>query len=329
MNNDAVRVNQFDVWVIFPSLRLLDAVRYAFSLQCLVIAFIAVICLNLLRMSIWFPWMNGEHAAVTFTGELSYCYSTLSRTVFRDNLSSMLSIIGRLAILQVLIGFSGCAISRCAGFSLCKGRRTGAMSAIRLSVRQWKSIVIGLLIYLIMIFGLGVIARIAVMATNLLPTTSFSVDPAEVFPVDPREILQRLVAVSTIVVMIVLTAGWLLSLAAIGIDGCDGPESLSRGISYALSHFWRTACYAFAAAFGVWGVSAAVLWLLRFCGRQVAPHWHSEPDFTTHILAGVCEYSLLMSAVAVSYVLLRRFEDGISITEVAATRSAGTQRRQA
>jgi|GEM_PF-1046414 len=325
MNNDAVRVNQFDVWVIFPSLRLLEAVRYAFSLQCLLIAFVAVICLNLIRAAFWIPWMNGEHVAVSFTGELDYCFSTLSRSVFRQTLPSMLSILGRLAILQALIGFSGCAIARCAGFSLCKGHRAGALSSLRFSVRQWKSILIGILIYLALLFGVGVMARIAVASSSLLPQIDITIHPGE--------ILRRIMAVTSILVVLVLTAGWLLSLPAIGIDGCDGPESLSRGISYVLSQFWRTVCYAVAMGPAVWGVSLLMAWLMQYSGWQLEPNRplseSSEPDFTAYILAGTCGYSMLMSAVAVSYVLLRRFEDGISISEVAATRSDGTQRRQA
>jgi hypothetical protein len=325
MNNDAVRVNQFDVWVIFPSLRLLDAVRYAFSLQCLLPAFLTVICVQLVRAAIGIPGFRPEHVAVSLTGELVYSFAATSHALFREDVLTISSVIGRLAIMLGLISITGFSIARCAGLSLCRGQRVGAMSSLRRAFRQWRSLLAGLMIYLMLIVGIGFMARIVLWVSHLIPAWSF--------PMDPGDVVRVIVAATSVLSMLVLTSGWLLSLAAMGIDECEGPEGLSRGISYVLSHFRRTVCYAFSTGFAVWGASAATFWILQLCRSLAGPQLQlaapGKPDSTAMFLAGTCGYSLLMSAVAVSYVLLRRFEDGISITEVAATRSAGTQRRQA
>jgi hypothetical protein len=124
----------------------------------------------------------------------------------------------------------------------------------------------------------------------------------------------------------VCSAGWLLSLSAMGVDSCDGPESLSRGISYVLSRFRRSICCAVVICLMTWVLSAACSYLLNQAGTLVAQSVDPSADAIVPDSPGFVQFrflvveswklSVVLSGVTLGYVLLRQKEDGVDLREM-------------
>jgi hypothetical protein len=126
---------------------------------------------------------------------------------------------------------------------------------------------------------------------------------------------------------VVLGIGWLLSLAAIAIDRCDGAEALSRGISYVLSRWLRIVVYAIVLCLTLMVCDLAVRWLAEhaytlasYRQRNTDPLIPDEFRITFwSTLDSFCEMirlNIFLCEIAIAYVLLRNVEDGVSLREI-------------
>ena len=132
------------------------------------------------------------------------------------------------------------------------------------------------------------------------------------------------------VVCLVLGIGWLLSLAAIAIDRCDGAEALSRGICYVLSRWQRVLVYAAVCCLMLLLSNLVMSWLAGNAQALASSVRDPDPCYgeslriccqVTGILSGLFRLSLFFCEIAIVYVLLRNVEDGVSMQEINGGRS--------
>lgn len=126
----------------------------------------------------------------------------------------------------------------------------------------------------------------------------------------------------------VLFAGWLLSLAAIGTDDCDGADALSRGVSYVLTHKLLTGVYFYIALIVSLLARVLATVLVSIAAGQLpavmlrAP----DPEQPQYALSGVALQMLgvlpvtvqlgsFLSAVCLIYLLLRGRVDAVDLYE--------------
>ena len=130
------------------------------------------------------------------------------------------------------------------------------------------------------------------------------------------ESLTSLVSLLYIVGCLVLGSGWLLSLAAIAIDRCDGAEALSRGISYVLSRWQRVIIYTLA-GFVLIEITNTLFWWLANAASPLKPVAEINPQAASfNQLAEVLRLSVFLCEIAIAYVLLRNVDDGVSLREM-------------
>ncbi len=330
MNSDPVRVSRIDFLKAIPALRLFEAIPLAFSLQTLVPSLLAAMA------GAWIVQLFPFHESCQLFldgGPLSefrpFLLIAMERTVRHiavHEFAAGVSALPRLLLLSVVLAFVAVSVARTAGLRFCSNRRSGAIHSFRHARRSWVAITTGLtLAFAICGFPI-VVFRASLLVTEVAPDMMTSgwltALPGWVG------------AVLMIVVLTVCGIGWLLSLAAIGLDSCDGPESLSRGICYVLSRFRMTVLqlllvmmltYLSAEAVSVICSRAAGLVEagigLKEAGiglkydsnafRRNDPFW-----VLTGVAADTFGLSVFFSGITVCYVLVRQAEDGVSLTEI-------------
>lgn len=119
-----------------------------------------------------------------------------------------------------------------------------------------------------------------------------------------------------IVGCLVLGSGWLLSLAAIAIDRCDGAEGLSRGISYVLSRWQRVVIYTIT-GFVLIAICNIVFWWLASVAIPLTAAAGAQSNASLFKnFAEILRLSVFFCEIAIAYVLLRNVEDGVSLREM-------------
>ena len=320
MNDDGVRVNRIEFRAAMPSLRLLDAVSLAFSVQCLIPAVLGLLtCLAADKLIFSAPGFEaGPRGPFARTVPFPL-WQMISDVHFIavHGFTAGLTPFARLPLYSLLMGLTGVAISRAAGLKFCADRRNGAVRSMRHAARSLRAIIVAS-------FLAGLLCTVTLGMFWLCLTITQSA-----LGLDR---IQSLASVSAWLAALLLIAtagvcstGWLISLAAMGVDSCEGAESLSRGISYVLSRFRRAIVYALVMLV-MTGCLAEVAWfLVTMAGTLVAqslPNSASEIGIDSlafiqcrHFLVESWKLSLFFSSITICYVLLRRVEDGVDMTE--------------
>ena len=323
MNSDPVRVSRIDFLKAIPALRLFEAIPLAFSLQTLVPSVLAAMAGTWIVN--FFPFHESDQLILDGR-PLSECRPFLLtameltvRHIAVREFAAGVSALPRLLSLSAVLAFVAVSVARAAGLRFCNNRRSGAIHSFRHAKRSWLAITTGLSLAFAICGFPVVVFRASLLVTEVAPDMMTSgwltALPGWVG------------AVLMIVVLTVCGIGWLLSLAAIGVDSCDGPESLSRGICYVLSRFRMTV------------LQLAVVMMLTYLGGNVVSvigfraaavvEESIGVDTESNVLRrndpfgvltglateAVC-LSLFFSGVTVCYVLLRQAEDGVSLTEI-------------
>ena len=317
MNEDAVKVSQINPWTALPSLRLIEALPLGSSAGSLL------------------PCVFGLWALVLLSTTLSPPAAIAERSVFAEVLpdaivgiisdSREIAVVGvgagitrilRLLISVVVVGFVGTAVSRSAGMRFCKDPGTGAIQSLVHASRLWKSTLLTSGLFGLLSFMSLLPFRIV---AGLFFVASGSGDTTHVF-----SIVVWAAALTLMIAMFICAVGWLLSLASVGVDRCGGAESLSRGISYVLSRFWRTTCYVGVVILLSWLSGRVFEFILTQAAVLAEESIHGDPRQTgpastflqvCSILVHSVRLSVFFSGLAISYVLLRHFEDNVSLQE--------------
>lgn len=311
MNEDGVRVTRIDWQTAIPSLRLLDAIRLAISLHVFVPA---LLLMFLTRAASQFSYAQFGLLTSEISRHSLLDVSDFKMPGFLDTISGSMSVIATgggsqlsasevtviLGLWMLMFGFCGVVAIRSAGCRTCTGTESGLFASAKLSLHSWKSIVVSAVLTWILLGLLCTVFRVFCWAgagTSVGITTVASL--------------------MYIVGCMVLGIGWLLSLAAIAIDRCDGAEALSRGICYVLSHWLRVVVYCIVFCLLMMSCDVAFSWLAINAHRLASAADATSAGGTTLQLTGeVVRLSLFFCEIAVAYVLLRNLEDGVSPREI-------------
>lgn len=313
MNQDPIRVGQFDLWSIFPSLRILQSVGFALGPGRALPAGVAAILLAGLSGSM----ESADRLAVDSLGGpilriMSWWKKSLTEG-FQLNFAFVAWIVS-LMILSVC----GVLVSASASGAFGHRKRSGWISSGKHALRSWRAQTLSLGIYLILTLILTAGFR---ATTGIRAWMSSWISESAFWTVSGT--------VGTLFCLLglwILQAGWLLSLVAIAVDDCDGAEALSRGISYVLSRFWRAiACVAavlfLSAASGslfqglCLSAGEILVQTYKSFDSQLALSAGSNSSAAAAILKDAWIISSTFCGMAVTYLLLRRFEDGVSLSE--------------
>ena len=332
MNSDPVRVSRIDFLKAIPALRLLEAIPLAFSLQVLVPALMVALAGKwILTISpgdesdppFFYDWPGMGYG---YGPELLSSLGATLRRVSARGLEVGGGAFVRLGLIASILAILGVTVARAAGLRFCSDRRVGLIRSVRFAFRSWKSVCTGLALISV-ICGIVILGfQLLVMVTVVAPQP----EDSELMRILPG----WLGAVFLIVALQVCLVGWLLSLAAIGVDSCDGPESLSRGICFVLSRFRMTVLHVVIVMM-LCAVTSFVVSLTSLPASELVRGARSGPfktdrDYTTQyqylqehpfstlhdLLSETISLSLFFSGITVCYVLLRQAEDGVSLTEI-------------
>jgi len=322
MNDDAVRVSRIEFRAAMPLLRLLDAARLAFSIQCLLPAALGLILFLVANQFLFSP----TRLVTNHSGPLPNAVPLPFRQIGLDahviavmGFSDGLWPVARLLLNLLLMGFTGVAVSRAAGLKFCADRRSGAVRSLRHACQSARAIIISLF--------LGALLCLAALGVYLLllKVTVLAAGDSHA-PQSLAGIPAWLGALFLIAAGAVISVGWLLSLAATGVDSQAGAESLSRGISYVLSRFRRSCCYAAIILLITWFLTEAAAFLVTQAGGLVAQTLNRSTDVAVvdspgfhrfrQFVVEAWKLSVFFSGVTLSYVLLRHAEDGVDLNEV-------------
>ena len=340
MNQDPVAVNKLLLAEAVPALSFLQALRLAFGIQTLIPSLVALIAIQLLNQGVAFlfrdlPQLSGIS---TLHGEGFGLFSlpVLAGISSPGNLVSsefanalkLGPIQGALSLLYLILhlliaGWVGIAVTNAAGRSFCTGERFGAIRAMRTATSRIGPLAGSLLIASILISVPWGAVRLAGWVSSKVPDYAA---PSAFF----AQLITSAIAFLTIILIIVVATGWLLSLPAIAIDNCNGADALSRGISYCLSHKLRTLAYVVTTV----GIALAFSWVIEFIARDAV--WLAELSIATNPatlpismitqpsshaalivewFTNTAQLSCLYCGVAIGYLLLRLAEDGVKLSE--------------
>ncbi len=310
MNEDGARVTKIDWLTAVPSLRLCEAVRFAVSPRAL---FPAALFLGLYRGP---AWLLGSWYSSGFQTDSVGRLSGFSKPAFESPhvLGALLANVSSfgsgtiqksfdnfflLAAIMLVFGFCAIPVMRFVGCQICSASGDGLVAGATLSLRSWKAILTSSILALILLTLLCLAFRMS----RWIDDTSLNC-------------ITSLTALLYIVGCLVLASGWLLSLAAIAIDRCDGAEALSRGISYILSRWQRVLIYTMSGFVLIEICNRSFWWLAAVASPlTTTPGANSEIGLFNQF-AEVLRLSVLLSEIAIAYVLLRNVEDGVSLREI-------------
>ena len=319
MNEDGVRVTRIDWLTAIPSLRLLEAFRLGVSLCVLVpvllLMFLAWGSTQLLgEKSDQLRGRNPGRGLLNVSDfQLPEYLDVINESlalVATGNASQTSSGAASLGLWMLMLGFCGVAAIRSAGCRFCKGTACGMSASLRFSLESWKAILVSALLSWVLLGFLSMAMRIVFWAGTTTNVWIMAMAP-----------------LMYVVGCAVLGSGWLLSLAAIGIDRCDGAEALSRGISYVLSRWLRVVFYSIVFCVILMVCDPAVRWLAdQACTLASSLYRNPDPliqdEFRISVRSTLGRFgelirlSIFLCEIAIAYVLLRNVEDGVSLREI-------------
>ncbi len=310
MNEEGLRVTQIDWLSAIPSLRLCQAVRCAVSPRGLIPAAL-FLCLSQGPGSL----LGDRHSSgfqADSVGQLDYVSKSTfesSRVLgaFIANVSAMgngtmqksFEEFLSLSLMMLVFGFCAIPVMRFVGCRICSASASGLLAGAKLSVRSWKAILTSSILALMLLTLMCLMFRMSqwIFASAVDGATAFT-------------------ALLYFVGCLVLGGGWLLSLAAIAIDRCDGAEALSRGISYILSRWQRVLIYAMAGFVLIEICNRSFGWLVEVASPLTKIHGKDLNSSIFNQFAEALRLSVLSCEIAIAYVLLRNVEDGVSLHEI-------------
>ncbi len=325
MNEDGVRVTKIDWLAAIPSLRLFEAIPLATSPRVILPALLLMLLASGTSQLLGERFRERQTAnPVRSLLHLSDC----ELPEYLDMISKSLTVIARgsalrtaegpvpLSLWMLMLGFCGVAAMRSAGCRFCTGTGNGLMASIRFSMNSWNAILISALLSWILL-GLLYVAFWILGWAGMTIHTGFT-------------------AAATLLYLVgcmVLGIGWLLSLAAIAIDRCDGAEALSRGISYVLSRWLRVLVYTAVFCLITVIFNLAMQWLAEQAqaltssgylrsSRYRNPDLFLPDEFRNSVRSMLDRFvellrvSVFLCEIAIAYVLLRNAEDGVSLREI-------------
>lgn len=311
MNEDGVRVTRIDWLSAIPTLRLLDAIRLAVSPHALLSALLLTLLIRAVSQVSYaqFGLLTTEISRRSLLGvpgfRMPWFLDTISGSMFviATDGESHLSVGGvtvTLCLWMLMFGFCGVAAIRSAGCRVCTGTGSGLIESAKLSLQSWKSILVGVILTWFLLGLLFTVFRVFCWAGAR--TTG---------------VITTIASLMYIVGCMVLGIGWLLSLAAIAIDRCQGAEAVSRGICYVLSHWLRVVVYGIVFCLLMKSCDVAFSWLaMNAYNLASAADKTSASGKTLQLTAEALRLSLCFCEIAIAYVLLRNVEDGVSLREI-------------
>ena len=319
MIKDAVRVSQIHLPTVFPSVLLLESLRAACSVSCLLAAAIVYAGFQIdLRGS-----FNNE--SLDLTAALSpFIPATLAKWIFSIEAIFVygttcgLPMIATLVLHMLCLGFGAVGISRSTALLISRNERSGILRTGRFMAGCWKSVVVSTsLTFAIGLMGLLCFRTVGQLSKWVSPEPSVA---------SVSNIIFWLCSFGTLIGLYVVLTGWLLGLSAIAIDGVDGAEALSRGISYVLSRFRRTFCILIfitlisklAGYITWWSMTLAGSVGVRSISANSAPHVDSLAGFTAYRGWGVecVQFSTFCCGLAIATLILRQIIDNVDLREI-------------
>ena len=357
MNQDPVRVSQVHWTRAFPLLRLFESASLGCSLSAVVLAYtclaISATGSSLINAGLAdnsagtlseFSWPELSHLEgglhreirhVKFwqTGSLfpppvsslrvsvrqTYFEHSLLASLFPRDLSRLSPWLFSTVMMlwnALVLGFFGTAISRTVATQFCLRSPTGILAAVRFAWQRWRDTLLAAGLVFVFLTVLKMFLGIAdlVSRTSNVGELAVSIFWVMIF----------IVAVGLTLAFVVLGVAWLLSLAAIGTDGCSGTDSLSRSISYLLSHrLWSTS-----GVLVVTAIALTIRWLMEIMtvagiGALSAQLINADLDavrrgwmLAIYLIPHAVHLSVFLAGITLLYVLLRQREDGISTEEI-------------
>lgn len=345
-NSDPVKLNSIDWLKLFPVLQLTKSARLGLRIRVLLPAMIVIVCLafgpqfrsdplgqsnDLRRSRIGRPvaalhWYESVPLAVFLPESVSTIVHRVSDVVLGSN-RSLRDCSWQLSWNLLIVGVLGVAVGRAAGTAFCADSRSGGLKSLRYSF-----------IHLIPFFGSTGLA-VFIVALFVGPLNLAGWGAAQLSDGTPQVVMMCWLPLAGLAVLgllaaVVCLSGWFLSLAAIGVDGCNGADALSRGINYTLTHKLVTFWYLFVAAvvsvLARWFVSRVLLAgtlklqatfpaVSRFprsgfgMNDGEANPGYSIAMFVIEQLPAAVHWGTFMSGVTIVYVLLRQREDAVNL----------------
>lgn len=369
MNQDAVRTNRIEWLRVVPELHLLRSVGFGFRVRVLLPAFFLFTCCwgglvsvcSLLDASVpeadlatvdvvrTFPWnalrpepiqSNGVKSRAPSVPEVSWLApapivtvtESLSRLVTgSQHFDRDLLVVAWCAIVMALFAT---AIGRSTATGFCTETRTGPFAAMMHSCRHLRATAISTALAAFLITAPLLLLKLtAWLATFKSVGWMIMIS----WPV------VVLISIAAILTTLVVSIGWLLSLAAVATDECTGTDALSRGINYVLSHKTRTAIHFLTvlvlAGIAQWiaagivhaGVSTLHTRFPEFMPVTARLKSPDEMAETLHywwhvallVLPQVVRLGVFFSGTTLIYILLRQKEDGVRLRELDGDRKPG------
>jgi len=357
MNQDPVRVSQVHWTKIFPFLRLFEASSLGCGLTvlllgytCLLVSWTGSSLQNRLLSDgtitavCEFPWPEYARADGAVTLDIGPRESWLTTKVLPSAVGSLsvsaarvcfegresipfgppqpVSAISWMLSLDLLVWnalvicFFGTAIAHTVASQFCRQSRTGLFSSLKFAAGRLRHSLLSTGLVLLFVTVLRGLVFLADLLSQWGSIGQLTASLTWGFII--------LTSVCLALMLVMGGAAWLLSLSAIGTDRCSGGESLSRSISYVLSHRLKTA----------WGfiivtaLALLVRWLLELLiavGVNGLPTQLREAPsdglrrcwmLSIELIPHAAHLSVFLTGVTILYVLLRNREDGISIEEI-------------
>lgn len=331
MNKDAVRVNQIDLPMVFPSLRLLESLRASWAIPCLLAAVFVYAGFQInLGTS-----LNSESLDLT-SAVSAFIPSTLAHWVLNIEvvlvygMTRGVAVIGVLLLRMLFLGFAAVGIARFTALLINRNERSGGLRILRFVAGCWKPILVSTTLTMAIVL-LGVLCF---QIAGYLPTWSSGGPNAA----DTLNIVFWLYSLVTLVGLSIVLTGWLLGLSAIAIDCVDGAEALSRGISYVLSRFRRTFC--FLIVIGVLAniagkiaalcatVSGGIALRSLNKSSQIPPMMSEGFVAFRTALTECVSLSTFCCGLALAYMILRQVIDNVELREISDQKSSGIAAHQ-
>lgn len=317
MNEDGVRVTQIDWFRTIPSLRFFDVISLAISPRVL-LTVCALLAASTASHALLEKSRSTQELSETVLPLLRVSYTEVPNIFVSVNQSVTNMAIGnysqvatgfmQLAWWMMLLGLFGVTVMRSSGSVFCTGAGCGIWNSVRNTARMWRSVGLSTFLFWILLWVVSVLFW---FGTWLGANTHVAVATGA--------------AMLHVLGWIVLWTAWLLSLAAIAIDRCDGAEALSRGLCYVLSRWLRVIAYVLVSAVLMEVSSLAVSWftknafvLTMSALRPINPGSQVNSPIleSFKFVSEAWRMSFIFCAISVAYVLLRTVEDGVSMKEM-------------
>jgi hypothetical protein len=319
MNKDAVRVNQIDLPAVFPSVRLLESLRAAWAIPCLIAA--AFVYAGF-QIDLGASFSNESlDLAATLSPLIS---ATMAKWIF--NIEAIfvhgstrgLTLVATLFVRMLCLGFAAVGIARFAALSVSRHERSGLLGTVRFIAGSWRPVVVSTsLTMAIGLMGLLFFRVVGHLSAWISPESDVVSLPNIVF---------WLCSLGTLIGLYVLLTGWLFGLSAIAVDRVDGAEALSRGISYVLSRFRRTSCFLIFIALIANVAGQVTSWAVTASGSiarrsisdssQVSPPLSGGFDSFRTCLVECVQLSTFCCGLALAYLILRQMIDNVDLREI-------------